>query len=53
MTDQPLTHAEVVACMKENQSSFRKIITRLATTYDPDTDCSCHHAGQAFGGFHL
>ncbi len=53
MTDQPLTHAEVVACMKENQSSFRKIITRLATAYDPDTDCSCLHAGQAFGGFHL
>lgn len=48
-----LTHQEVVDCMQQNIASFRKIITILSATYDPDTDCACRHAASAFGGFHL
>lgn len=48
-----LTHQEVVDCMQQNIESFRKIITILSKTYDPDADCECRHAAAAFGGFHL
>lgn len=48
-----LTHKEVIDCMHQNIDSFRKIITILAKTYDPDTECSCRHAAADFGGFHL
>lgn len=48
-----LTHQEVVDCMARNIASFRKIITQLSKSYDPETDCSCHHAAEAFGGFRV
>lgn len=50
---QPLTHKEVTECMEQNLSSFKRIITSLLKEYDPDTDCSCHHAAAEFGGFSL
>ena len=53
ISDTPLSHREVVDCMNHNLESFRKIITILSRTYDPDTECSCHHAAKDFGGFHL
>lgn len=48
-----LSHKEVIDCMDQNIQSFRKIITVLSKTYDPDIDCSCHHAAAETGGFHL
>ena len=48
-----LTHKEVVDCMNQNIDSFRRIITILSGSYDPDTDCACRHAAADFGGFHL
>ena len=49
----PLTHQEVIDCMKKNVAGFRAIISGLAWTYDPDTDCQCHRAAAAFGGFEI
>lgn len=51
MTENPLTHKEVVDFMSHNVSGFRTIITELAKHYDPDVDCFCHHASDDFGGF--
>lgn len=48
-----LTHKEVVDCMNQNIDSFRRIITILSSSYDPETDCACRHAAADFGGFHL
>lgn len=53
ISKEPLSHMEVVDCMNHNLESFKKIITILSKTYDPDTECSCHHAAKDFGGFHL
>lgn len=53
ISETELTHQEVVDCMQQNIESFRKIITLLSKTYDPDTDCTCRHAAEAFGGFQL
>ncbi len=49
----PLTHQEVVDCMKKNVQSFRSLISVLAKNYDPDRACGCHDALAAFGGFHV
>ncbi|MDY6083810.1 MAG: S-methyl-5'-thioadenosine phosphorylase [Dialister sp.] len=51
ITSEILTHKEVLECMDANIGSFRKIITILCDSYVPETDCSCHHAAQDFGGF--
>lgn len=48
-----LTHKEVVDCMAKNIDSFRKIISALCATYDPDTDCTCRHAANGAVGFEL
>lgn len=48
-----LTHKEVIDCMHQNVESFRKVISILSKTYDPDTECACRHAAKDFGGFHL
>jgi 5'-methylthioadenosine phosphorylase len=48
-----LSQKEVVDCMNQNIASFRKIITVLSETYDTEADCSCRHASQEVGGFHL
>lgn len=48
-----LTHQEVLDCMNKNKESFRKIIAILSATYDTEVDCACHHAAEAFGGFHV
>lgn len=48
-----LTHKEVIDCMNQNIDSFRRIITILSSSYDPETDCVCRHAAKDFGGFHL
>lgn len=48
-----LTHKEVIDCMQQNVASFRKIITILSGSYDPDTDCACRHAAKDFGGFQI
>ena len=53
ISDLPLTHQEVIDCMKQNVQSFRNLISVLAKTYDPETKCSCHDALAAFGGFHV
>ena len=49
----PLSHKEVIDCMDHNLESFKKIITILASTYNPDVHCECQNAAKEFGGFHL
>lgn len=51
ITDQELTHQEVLDCMHDNSKNMMRIVTDLFTSYDVDKDCHCRHAAEAFGGF--
>lgn len=53
ISHQKLSHKEVVDCMEQNVSHFRTIMTAISETHDPETDCSCLHAAEEFGGFRL
>lgn len=48
-----LSHKEVFDCMEKNIHSFRKIVTWIIKNYNVQLDCTCHHALDEFGGFHL
>lgn len=53
ITDQELTHQEVLDCMESNSKNMLRIVTHLFESYDVEKDCHCRHAAEAFGGFHL
>lgn len=42
MSDQPLTHEEVVDFMSDNVSKFKKLILRTVDLIDENSSCGCH-----------
>ena len=53
ITKEELSHQEVLGCMAENSRNMYRIVTDVFETYDVEKDCHCHHAAEAFGGFHV
>ncbi|MCI6792237.1 MAG: S-methyl-5'-thioadenosine phosphorylase, partial [Dialister sp.] len=53
ITKEELSHQEVLGCMEENSRNMYRIVTDVFETYDVEKDCHCHHAAEAFGGFHV
>lgn len=46
-----LTHEEVLSCMAENSQKLRTLIMKAIEYYDGDGDCTCRHALHEYGGF--
>ena len=42
MSDQPLTHEEVVDFMSDNVSKFKKLILRTVDLIDENSQCGCN-----------
>lgn len=53
ISTQPLTHAEVLETMAANTENIKKLIMATIEQLQPDTDCTCKHALQEYGGFKL
>lgn len=48
-----LTHQEVLDTMRLNSDNIRRLIARTLEITNPGIDCSCQHALREFGGFKL
>lgn len=53
ISQQSLTHSEVLETMAGNADNIKKLIMETIRTLAPDVDCSCKHALHEYGGFKL
>lgn len=53
ISDQPLTHGEVLDAMRANTENIKKLIMSAIELIDLDQDCACKHVLKEYGGFKL
>jgi len=53
LSNENLTHHEVLDTMKQNAHNIRRLIAKTIENTAIDSDCACHHALREFGGFRL
>lgn len=53
ISQEPLTHSEVLEAMRANTDNFKKLIIESIRNIDLAQDCSCRHALAEYGGFKL